>query len=117
MLIDFCTYNIHDLNSKQNSVKDFLSLNNLSLCALIETHVKQDFATQISSFICPKLSWLFNYEHHVNGRIWVGWDPDVWTVVATSTSGQQITCSIKHISSQESFVISFIYGFNTTIQR
>lgn len=117
MSIDFCIYNIRGLNNKQSFVKDFLSFHKLSLCSLVETHVNRNSANFVSRYINPKFHWVFNYEHHQNGRIWVGWDPVVWKVVVLSSSVQQITCTLQHCTNLDSIVISFIYGFNTTSER
>lgn len=117
MRIDFCTYNIRGLTNKQSFLKDFVSLHKLSFCSILETHVRQSSATQISNFICPNFSWAFNYDFHPNGRIWVGWDPSVWKVVVISSSAQQITCSVQHNETMATFVVSFIYAFNTSVDR
>lgn len=117
MYFDISSYNIRGLNNKQTFAKDFISLNKLSLCAFLETHVNSDNASSISRFICPRFNWIFNYEHHSNGRIWVGFDPSLWQVDVISTSAQQITCMVLYLSSGVEFVLSFVYGHNTTLQR
>lgn len=117
MLVDFCSYNIRGLNNKQNFAKDFVNLHKLSLFALIETRVKKDSASTIANFICPNFSWIFNYDHHYNGRLWVGFDPNIWNLTVISISAQQITCSVQCISTQDIFMVSFVYGFNTAGER
>lgn len=59
MDLDLCAYNIRGLNNKKTFVKDFISINKLSIIAIVETHVKVDSASYISNFICPRLSWTF----------------------------------------------------------
>lgn len=115
--MDFCTYNIRGLNNKKAFVKDFLSLNKLSLFALLETHVKEDASLAIAKSLSPRLSWQFNYEAHYNGRIWVGWDPTFWTLNFLSSSSQHITCKACCIATKVEFFISFIYGLNTYMER
>lgn len=117
MLVDFCTYNIRGLNKKQAFVKDFISHNNITMLALLETHVQQDSAEVISRNISSQFTWVFNYNHHSNGRIWLGWDSTVWKVLILSSSMQQITCSVNKISTGENFVLSFVYGLNTSQER
>lgn len=117
MIIDFCSYNVRGLNKKQIFVKDFLSLNKISLVALLETHVKKDAAPFVSKHICPRFNWVFNYDHHINGRIWVGFDPSIWNLNVLCMSAQQITCSVLNQSSGDYFVVSFIYAFNTAVER
>lgn len=88
-------------------VKDFISLNKLSLFSVIETHVKISSADYVSSFINPRFSWIFNYDFHSNGRIWVGFDPSYWKVVVLAKSGQHVTCSVQCHSSGDSFFYLF----------
>lgn len=117
MIIDFCSFNIRGLNKKQTFAKDFLSINKLSLFALLETHVKKASASFVSKFIGPRFNWHFNYDYHYNGRIWVGVDPSIWNLNVLRSSAQHVTCSVSNISGGEDFVISFIYGFNTAVER
>lgn len=83
----------------------------------METHVKEDAAPVISRYISPHFNWFFNYEHHHNGRIWVGFDPIFWNLTILHCSAQQISCSIRSCSTNEVFVVSFIYGLNTSVER
>ena len=71
--------NIRGVNtkSKQDSVLALLCKHNISFVGLVETRVKSPKANTVSKAICSKWNWHFNYEHHVNGRIWVGWDPNI----------------------------------------
>ena len=113
----FCSYNIRGLNNKSNFVKDFIRNNKLSFIALSETHVQQENSKAISSYIAPSFKWLFNYDSHHNGRIWVGWDPCFWTVNLLCSHTQHITCSVSNFSSQQNFVVSFIYVVNSVSER
>lgn len=88
---DFCSFNVRDLNNKTAYVKDFLLSNRFSLIALLETRVKVQNASAISSFLAPSFSWEFNYNNHPNGRIWLGWDPLIWTVNILLVSDQLIS--------------------------
>ena len=117
MFMDLCTYNIRGLNNKQSFVKDFISLHQLSFIALLETKVKEPSAQSISKFISPNFTWMFNYSHHRNGRIWLGFDVNFWNVVLISSSAQHITCSVHHLSSGITFYASFIYAFNGGVER
>lgn len=97
------------LNSKIGFIKDFLINNNVTLVALLETHVKQENAERIFTTLSARLHWRFNYDFHVNGRIWIGFDPSLWKVVTVSQSVQHIFCIITRISLNESFAASFLY--------
>ena len=117
MHYDLCTYNIRGLNNKKSFVKDFIDLHHLSFIVLLETHVLETSANSISNFIGPKLAWIFNYSQHYHGRIWIGFDPQIWKVVSIACSAQVHSCSITHIGTGSEFFASFVYGFNTTLER
>lgn len=116
-MLDLCSFNVRGLNNKVAYVKDFLLSNRLSLIALLETRVKNSNAASISSFIAPNFSWEYNYSHHANGRIWLGWNPLIWTITVLSSSAQQLSCLIKHNASGVLFLASFVYAFNTYQER
>lgn len=117
MMIDFCSLNIRGLNNKKAFVKDFLSLNKISFVAILETHVKRESSTFVSREVSSRLTWIYNYENHYNGRIWVGYDTLLWTCSVLNKSAQQITCSMQCLSTGNSFVVSFIYGLNTHMKH
>lgn len=115
--MDFCSYIIRGLNSKQAYVKDFLRSNNISFIALLETRVKEINANSISSSLAANWSWVFNYSSHPNGRIWLGWNPNFWNISILFSAAQIITCSVMNIIAQTTFLVSFIYGFNEVNNR
>lgn len=115
--MSLCSYNIRGLNNKISFVKDFISNKKIGILALLETHVQNDSANFISSSVAPSFSWLFNYDCHYNGRIWVGWDPSIWKIQPLMHSSQHISCSVLHIASNDQFFVSFIYALNTPEER
>lgn len=114
---DLCSFNIRGLNNKISFAKDFILANKLSLVALLETKVQQVNANFISNAISSRFKWKFNYQHHFLGRIWLGWDPAIWSVSIIFSSAQMITCDISRVNSTEHFVGSFVYAFNDYIDR
>lgn len=68
------------LNNKVSFIKDLIQDNKFGLIALLETLVKKDLANSTAYLVSPRFKWIFNYENHYNGRIWLGWDPSTWTV-------------------------------------
>lgn len=117
MLNDFCAYNIRGLNSKKSFAKDFLSVNKFGLFALLETHVKEDSSLNIASYISPRMNWFFNYDSHYNGRIWIGSDPTLWHIAIISSSAQIITCRATFLATNVVFIVSFVYAFNSPVER
>ena len=113
----FCSYNTRGLNNKISFYKDFIASRKLGLIALLETHVKKENATFVSKLVAPKFSWLFNYDHHHNGRIWLGWDPDFWSISDVHVHSQHISCKVSSLPSNHVFFASFIYASNDYIER
>lgn len=79
-----------DLHLKE--VQHFICTNNIDFMGLLETKVKVQNALGTSKNINKNWKWLFNYDHNYNGRVWVGWNPNVWVVFLHSMSAQHITC-------------------------
>lgn len=74
-------------------------------------------AAHISSWIAPRFKWLFNYNFHNNGRIWLGWDPGIWNVTFLCASAQHITCQVSRLDGSDSCTVSMVYAFNTIEER
>lgn len=84
----------------------------------METRVKHTNAKKISRKLCPSWEWAFNYDFHGNGRIWVGWNPNLWNLDVLFTSSQVIHCKVQSLDfTSTSFFISFVYGLNSYIER
>ncbi|XP_074374868.1 uncharacterized protein LOC141716183 [Apium graveolens] len=84
---------------------------------ILETKVKASNALVVSKKINKKWNWLFNYEHHYNGRVWVGWDPGVWYVTLHSSIDQVITCMATYLEKSITFTVSFVYAHNNACDR
>lgn len=93
------SWNVRGINKAphKKELQHFISSNNIDLMGFLETKVKAPNALVISKKINKKWKWLFNYDHHYNGRVWVGWNPEVWDVSLSSISGQHITCNALFI--------------------
>ncbi|XP_058776449.1 uncharacterized protein LOC131650760 [Vicia villosa] len=62
----------------------------ISCLALLETRVKASNSESIRKRL--GLHWDFsdNYAHHVNGRIWLAWDPHIWSIIPSEKTDQLI---------------------------
>lgn len=116
-MIDFCSYNIRGLHNKVSFAKDFIKFNNISLVALLETHVKKENADFYSRAIAPDFEWIFNYESHYNGRIWLGWNKSEWKVQSFCSTAQHITCNIQKLDGSLNFNLTAVYAFNSVDDR
>ena len=117
MEFDFCSFNIRGIHNKIDFVHDFILSLRLNLFAVIETHVKEKDALVLSSKVNKNFDWLFNYQHHYNGRIWLGWNPMVWSVHHLFSSAQQLTCRVTRQSDNISFVLTIVYAHNDMTER
>lgn len=116
-MLEVCSFNVRGLNSKQTYIKDFLLSNKISLIALLETHVTEPNAVRISSFVAPRFSWYFNYNNSPNGRIWLGWDNEIWNVDILYCTAQVIHCSVRFLQNNVTFFCSFVYAYNDIEDR
>ena len=117
--MNLASWNVRGLNkaSHQREVTNFITSNSISFMGLLETKVKWDKSQKISQKINNKWSWEFNYDHHSNGRIWVGWDPSIWKVGLLSSSDQQMTCNVEFLEKHLAFIVTFVYAQNKPHHR
>ncbi|XP_074363651.1 uncharacterized protein LOC141704298 [Apium graveolens] len=117
--MNFASWNVRGINKSphQKELQQFISGNNIDFMGILETKVKASKAPSISKKINKNWQWLFNYDHHYNGRIWVGWNPNIWDISLLSQSSQFITCNARFIEKNLSFIVTFIYAFNDAIDR
>lgn len=118
-MVNFGAMNIWGLNPKpkQDSVHDLICKKNLSFVGIVETRVKAYKANSIAKTICKKWKWNFNYDHHINGRIWVGWDPASWNVSVINMSSQFIHCYVSSVDLNVHTFVTTIYGLHTDCDR
>lgn len=84
------TWNIRCLNkiSKQKEVIDFILEKELSMCAILETHLKGNKVANVANKIFSNWHWVSNNDQCERGcRILLGWDSSILRVmVLTSNS-------------------------------
>ncbi|XP_074374175.1 uncharacterized protein LOC141714560 [Apium graveolens] len=117
--MNFAVWNVRGINKAphQKELQNFISSNNVNLMGVLETKVKSDNALGVSKKICRDWKWLFNYNHHYNGRVWVGWNPSVWDISIHSMSSQVITCNATFLEKNITILVSFVYAFNDAVDR
>lgn len=115
----FASWNVKGLNKgpHQKLLVNFISLYKLDLMGVLETKVSLIMFFFVFKKIQKNWKWLFNYEHHYNGHVWVGWNPNVWDITLHSMSSQHITCLAKFLEKDYSFLVSFLYAHNDALDR
>jgi exonuclease III len=117
--MNFLIWNVRGLNhpSKQKEVKNMIKCHKISFICLIETRVKIQKADVIRSYIVPDWDYVYNYDQHFLGRIWVCWKKDEFEVIVLDKSYQSINCVVKSIKNNLNWFHSFIYGDNKGVDR
>ena len=108
------SWNVRGLNkrSHQKEVIHFILQNKISLVGLLETKVKSMNFDKITRKINKNWRWDSNLSHHGNGRIIIGWDNNIWDLQVCSASAQHISCKVKFLENNVSFMVTFVYAFN-----
>ncbi|XP_060212233.1 uncharacterized protein LOC132639857 [Lycium barbarum] len=81
-----------------------------------ETRVKQHKANSILQSIAHGWGHLYNYTSASNGRIWVIWDTNQFTVATLREEEQLIHCQVQNSTNIDCH-LTVIYGLNTIDQR
>lgn len=91
MDLKIAAWNIRGLGtvSKQTEIKNLIWNEKLSICAVLETHMKKDRIDKVCANVFGSWQWQHNGQLSNKGcRIAVGWD------------ASNVTCSLVHATSQ-----------------
>ncbi|KAJ9536666.1 hypothetical protein OSB04_un000139 [Centaurea solstitialis] len=113
-------WNIRGLNAldKQQEVRSFVRNNNVSICAVLESHVRQEALGNVCSTTFGRWDWISNQAACESGtRIILAWDALVVDVMAIEYHRQFIHCEVRIKGSTNVFFVSFVYGDNHGRQR
>ncbi|XP_074277873.1 uncharacterized protein LOC141601483 [Silene latifolia] len=78
----------------------------------IETKVRQQDFDTILHNLGTHWHGINNSSFHTGGRVWVIWIPHLFNVTTLHLSAQAITVQVTEISTGDSFIFTFVYGFN-----
>lgn len=113
-------WNIRGMNKsiKQKEVKEFISSNKMSVCAVLESHVTESKLKSISKRIFGRWEWVSNTCDCVGGtRIIIGWNPEVINLKVLNKTDQVVHCFGRLCDSGKVLYLSFIYGDSYDIRR
>lgn len=107
IMVKVCALNVRGLNKsfKKADLHSFLVGNNISMAGILETKIKENKASASFRNIHNFWMWDANYFFHPKGRIWLGWNPNIWNVFVECKSAQFIHCKATLIASQEIFCL------------
>lgn len=80
----------------------YLKDNHITLAGLVETRIKQYNASAIAPKIVQNWELVHNYDHGVNGRIWVLFNRNVWHMDVVQISSCNFNCAL-----------TVVYGYNS----
>ncbi|GFZ04425.1 hypothetical protein Acr_16g0010490 [Actinidia rufa] len=113
------SWNIRGLNMplKQSGVVKHLKRNKVAIMGLMETKLNHQSLDWMARSKLVGWRVVDNFSHHPNGRILVIWKEDLAQLDVIQATNQVIhylvTCKITAIS----FYISYVYAFNTVVER
>lgn len=98
---------------KQKEIKRFLAKSKFSICALLETHIKENKMKKICVYVYGNWYWISNIQHSTRGcRIIVGWNANEVNVMPVHTTNQAMLCAVETVDHQHRFFCCFIYATN-----
>ncbi|GKB24097.1 putative RNA-directed DNA polymerase, eukaryota, reverse transcriptase zinc-binding domain protein, partial [Tanacetum coccineum] len=112
--------NIRGLNRtpKQSEVRQVVSENQLSVCAILESHVDINTLATICSKVFQNWEWTSNANLSNKGcRIILGWNKDVVDVIVMAQTNHVIHAKVIHRADQKAICCTFIYAGNDPRER
>ncbi|XP_058776555.1 uncharacterized protein LOC131650866 [Vicia villosa] len=82
-----------------------------------ETRVKKEKAVLIRDKLGLYQHYVDNYNHHVNGRIWITWDESKYKLQLVSSSDQYVHCGVYDKMGSFKFWLTGIYALNQLDKR
>ncbi|KAJ0800754.1 putative RNA-directed DNA polymerase [Helianthus annuus] len=108
-------WNIRGLNHplKQAEVRNLMSVNNVELCAILESHVDVSKLDKVCKYVFRKWNWTSNGGVCSRGtRIILGWNADNLDVMVLFQTDQIIHTQIFFKASKKVLFCSFVYAEN-----
>ncbi|KAJ9535959.1 hypothetical protein OSB04_un000877 [Centaurea solstitialis] len=103
---------------KQQEVRSLIRNNNLSICAVLESHVRVESLRTICASSFGRWDWVSNQAMSDYGtRIIIAWDVSNVDVMVLESHRQYMHCEVRIRGLMHGFFISFVYGDNRGIER
>ncbi|GJY92842.1 hypothetical protein Tco_0508624 [Tanacetum coccineum] len=118
--VDKASWNIRGLNfsPKQSEVRHVISENNLSVCAILESHVSDSNLMKLCPLVFRHWSWTSNGNCCLKGtRIILGWNHNDVDIIVINQDDQTVHVRIWLKLERKELFCSFVYAHNRYIQR
>ncbi|XP_071704036.1 uncharacterized protein [Rutidosis leptorrhynchoides] len=113
--LKIASWNIRGMNTldKQSEVNDLIKDEDLSMCILLETHLKHKNIQKVCENVFNNWKWHSNVKNSPNScRIIVGWNDSKVNVMIIKCTSHLIFYMVEVISTKEKFYCSFVYAHN-----
>ena len=113
-------WNIRGLGkvTKENEVRKLIRNENLSVCVVLETHMKKDRIGKVGDIVFGNWNWQNNIHVSKKGcRIMVGWDNNKMEYTLIHCTGQAMLYLIEVLQTPIKFFCTFIYAANSGRDR
>lgn len=106
--------NVRGLNKSTRHMEISADIKKLqvSCVALLETRVKEVNKDKIRRQFGSMWDWLDNYTMHINGRIWLLWQPSVMDIRLVQCSDQYMHCEVLGMDGKFQYWLTIIYAHN-----
>ena len=118
--LNIAVWNIRSMNKqkKQKDVLNFIREEKLSICGIVETHIKPTSISKIADYAFGGWDWVSNISCSSSGcRILVGWDRNKMDVMAVHITKQVMLVAMEILQTKQKMFCSFVYAANTGLER
>ncbi|KAJ9536684.1 hypothetical protein OSB04_un000157 [Centaurea solstitialis] len=115
-----CCWNVRGLNArtKQREVREVIRSKGISICALVETHIRHEVLSATCGSVFGSWKWLSNSNASVGGtRIVLAWDESIGDVMVLDSHAQFLHCFVKLRGMHDGFFLTIVYGANQILDR
>ncbi|GJU68574.1 RNA-directed DNA polymerase, eukaryota, reverse transcriptase zinc-binding domain protein [Tanacetum coccineum] len=113
-------WNIRSMNQlkKQKAVIDFIKNEKISVCGIVETHIKAAKLSKVADIAFGGWDWVSNSIHSCKGcRIIIGWDKSKVDLMVLHMTSQLMFVAIELIKSKQKVFCCYVYASNSGVER
>ncbi|GJX34584.1 RNA-directed DNA polymerase, eukaryota, reverse transcriptase zinc-binding domain protein [Tanacetum coccineum] len=113
-------WNIRSMNQKkkQEAVLNLIHDEKISICGIVETHLKPSKIDKVAEKAFGGWDWVSNSSHSMNScRILVGWDKNKINLMMVHMTNQVMLTIVEILDSKQKFFCSFVYACNSGSDR
>ncbi|GKA15175.1 sodium/hydrogen exchanger 6 [Tanacetum coccineum] len=119
-MFSIASWNIRGLNRspKQKKVRQVVNENNLSVCAILESHIDVAVVFDTCKKVCSRWKWTSNWSlYSKDSQIILGWNDDLVDVMIMAQTNQVMHVRVNTRVDNKTLFCSFVYADNYYIDR